>query len=209
MAEQRPSIEPYVALITAKCREVQRQNIGIIDTDDLVQEVALWWYGQARPDQLEELLDTSRDPKRMRLRRTVWRVADRAARKAKAWRGPDHAFIAPRYGGREVLELIPVAMEPGALPDGGGIKDGPRAHKNLAEGGDTLAALIDVRRALHKTSADDLAYLHRLRSVRWNYELIAAVDEVEVDSVRRRTARIATRMADWLNDDDTPEEAAA
>jgi hypothetical protein len=107
--------------------------------------------------------------------------------------GNDEAFVQVRYRAREVLELLPVAMDPDGLPDGGGIKDGPRAHGNLAEGGDVLASLVDVRRGLARLSADDHEYLDVLRVWRWEYEHIASLTSVEPDSVRRKVARIARR----------------
>lgn len=201
---ERPDIETWLPLIRRKCTEVAREYPGYVELEDLVQEVAVWWL-TAKP---EHLWDYIQDPDKMRLRRSVWRVADGYAKKAKAWFGPEGRFVQARYSGRLVMDLMPVALDPDGLPDGGGVADGgPRAHGNLAEGGDVLASLVDVRLALERGLPDeDQLYLLQVQAARWNYDLLGQLQEVEPDTVRRRVARIAQRCANWLNNEE--DEAA-
>lgn len=205
---ERPSIEPFLPLIRRKCQEVHREYRGYLDLDDLVQEVAVWWL-TTNQRWIRDLVRGDEDGRHMRLRRAVWRVADAAARKAKRFYGPDTAFVQARYSGRQVLELLHVAMA-GELPDGGGIKDGPRKPAgNAAEGGDILAELIDVRRAYDALPDEDRHYLLSVQETRWNYDAVGLALGVEPDSVRRRVARIAQRAANWLNnEEDTDDEDA-
>jgi hypothetical protein len=144
LAVERPPIENFLPLIRAKAQEVHREHVGYVELEDLVQEVAVWWL----TTNAATLREYAYEPRQLRLRRAIWRVARDAAVKYRRQYGHDEAFVQLRYRAREVLDLLPVAMDPDGLPDGGGIKDGPRAHGNLAEGGDVLASLVDVRRGL-------------------------------------------------------------
>lgn len=193
-----PDIAPHWPLIKGKVREVLRQYAGYIEADDLHQEVHIWWLAQ-KPALLIEYIA---DPRQLRLRRAVWRVARDAAEKYKRQVASPDPYHQVRYSGGEVLALLPVALDPEGLPDGGGMHDGPKAHGNLAEGGDVLASVIDVRRALDFLSDDDVAYLHWLERLRWNYELAGIGLNIAADSVRRRLARICERMARWLNNEE-------
>lgn len=198
---KRPDIQPYLKPIRRKCEQVARYNEGYVDVYDLVQEVAVWWY-TVKPELLWTYLT---DEKKNRLYRCVFRVARDYAAKERLARGGGTAFVQARYSPMEVMKLIPVAIDPDGLPDGGGIKEGPQAHGNLAEGGDVIASLIDVRRALKALPDGDLAEVYRIHTCRWNYDVIALLDGIEPDSVRRRIARIAQRCADWLNAEEEDE----
>lgn len=196
----RPDIAEHLPLIKGKCREVLRQYAAYVELDDLLQEVHIWWL-QADPDTLRAYLE---DPRKLRLRRSVWRAARDAAERYRRQTGNSDPYVDVRYGASEILQLLPVALEPNGLPDGGGVREGPRPHNNLAEGGDVLASLIDVRRALAELSPDDRHYLRVVKVHAWSYEAVAPVLGVAADSARRRVARICQRMADWLNNEETP-----
>lgn len=191
-----PDITPHLALVRGKCRELLRQYAGYVELDDLMQEVHIWWLAQ-RPELLEEYLA---DPRKLRLRRAVWRAARDVAEKYRRQAESPDPYVQVRYSSAEIMQLLPVALDPEGIPDGGGIRDdGPRPHGNLAEGGDVLASLVDVRRALAFLSDDDHQYLVWLDGLRWNYELAGIGLNIAADSVRRRAARIGERLARWLN----------
>lgn len=199
---ERPDITPYLGMVKGKAREVARHYSGHTTVEDLVQEIALWWYS-ADPRLLATYLE---DDGLSRLRRSVFRVAREAAEKSRRGSGEyDPAFVQARYRAAEILQVIPVALDPHGLPDGGGVHDeGPRAPKgNLAEGGEVLATLVDVRRALKQLDADDHDYLLLVNRHRWNYEEAGELLGLLPDSARRRVARICERMARWLNHEET------
>jgi DNA-directed RNA polymerase specialized sigma24 family protein len=197
LVTNRPDIQEHMPLVRGKCREVLRQFSGYIELDDLVQEVHIWWLN-TDPATLQAYLD---DPRKLRLRRSVWRAARDAAEKYRRQTGGVDPYVDVRYGPSEILQILPVAMEPNGLPDGGGVREGPRPHNNLAEGGDLLAAMLDVRRAFSELSVDDQDYLHFIRRLGWSYELAGPALDIAPDSARRRVARIGQRMADVLNGD--------
>lgn len=195
--DNRPDIRPFLDLIRGKCREVLDHYRGYVELDDLVQEVAVWWYS-ANPESLVAYLQ---DAELSRLRRSVWRVAKQYAdanRAAAAGYFPDDQV---RYGTGEIQALLPLAMDPEGVPDGGGVLDlaGIRVHGNLAEGGDLLAAMVDVRRALHLLAEDDRQFLQLVHDLRSDWERVARHTEIQPDSCRRRHDRIVERMARSLN----------
>lgn len=192
---ERPDIAQVAPLIRGKIREVMRQYGGYVDADDLHQEVHMWWLAQ-KPELLVEYLA---DEKRLRLRRAVWRVARDTAERYRRQVTTTEPFEQVYYHAAEIMLLLPVALDPDGLPETPGVQEGPRPHRNLAEGGDVIASLIDVRRALDALDSDDRNYLQHARRVRWNYDLIGPALSIEPDSARRRVARICERMARWLN----------
>ena len=194
----RPEIEPWLPLIHGKCREVARRFRGYVERDDLVSEVAIWWFSSPE----STLTAYVADERPLRLSKAVWRVAYGAAKRARDAYGPDRPFVQERYAPRQVLELIPIALDPEGLPDGGGFSEGPKPKGNLAESGDLLAALVDVRRALHALPVEDRDALVLVDQLRWDMDRAAAAFGIEPDSARRRIARIAQRLANWLNRDD-------
>lgn len=199
----RPDIEPYLGVVKGKAREVARHFVGYATAEDLTQEIALWWYS-VDPRLLLTYLE---DDGLSRLRRSVFRVAREAAENARRSSGAyDTAFVQARYRPAEILAVIPVALDPDGLPDGGGVHDeGPKAPKgNLAAGGEMLASVLDVRRALEELDGDDHSYLVHLDRMRWDYTAAATELGVAPDSARRRVARICARMAQWLNEGETP-----
>lgn len=192
----RPPIDPWLPLIRGKCREVARHYPGKVDVEDLVQHVALWWY-QVDTRWLAEYVT---DDTPSRLRRAIFRTARAAAERERMQAGPAEVFDQARYRAAELLQMIPVALDPGGLPGDNTIhEDGPRAHGNLAEGGDLLAALLDVRAALDWLTDEDRAFLDWMDEIRWNYDAAAIALGIAADSVRRRTLRVCERMAHYLN----------
>lgn len=196
----------WTTLVKATVRDVTRKYGEWVDEDDLMQEAALWWYGPGQP-YLHEYL--TNDPKFVRIRRSIWRWCARYAEQEKASRRGYKPQDQVRYSPLEILRILPLAMDPDGIPDGGGVLEGPRPKGNLAEGGDMLASLVDVRRALHALTEDDQHFLTLADDLRHDWERVATYTETLPDSARRRHARIAERMARWLNDDDKDTDHAA
>jgi DNA-directed RNA polymerase specialized sigma24 family protein len=195
---ERPDLTPHLGLIRGKAREVARHYAGYVTAEDLAQDIALWWYS-VDPRQLRTYLQ---DDGLSRLRRAAFRVARESAENARRSSGVyNDDFVQARYRAHEILQIIPVALDPDGVPDGGGVQDeGPKAPKgNLAEGGEMLVSMIDVRQALAELNGDDHSYLRWMNRIRWNYDQAARELGIAADSVRRRVARICERMATYLN----------
>lgn len=206
METVKPEITDYLTeVIEPTCVAVQRRYFSYVDLDDLIQEAALWWYG---PGQKFLPKYTTEDENYVRLRRSIYRWVQRYAEREKAHARGYEPIDQVRYSPRQILDMLPIAMDPDGIPDGGGVHDdGPHAKGNLAEGGDILATLIDVRRALAALTEDDLHFLTLVSDLAQDWDRVAAHTATLADSCRRRHARICERMARWLNDD-TEEDAA-
>lgn len=204
----RVEIQPYLnAVVMPTIKDVARSFAGYVELDDLLQEAAVWWYGQGQvylPTYLAE------DANLVRLRRSIWRHCAGYARGEKASRLGYHPEDQVVYQASEIEKLLPIALNSEGLPDGGGTADlsGIRAHGNLAEGGNVLAGLVDVRRAIGALSGEDLQLLTMADEFQADWERIAPYFGIEADSVRRKHARVIARMARFLNRH-TPEEYAA
>jgi hypothetical protein len=182
-------------LIRAVISRVWRQYKEFVEFDDLYQEAAIWWYGKGQKYLTEYLTDETKG----RISVSVYRHVATYAKAEKAQRTGYEPRDQYRYAPAEVFALIPIALDPDGLPTHGH-PEGPSPKGNLAEGGDVLAALIDVRRALDSLPEDDLHFLTLADDCSYEWERVAArVDGGVPDSLRRRHARIAERMARWLS----------
>lgn len=197
-------IENHWDLVNEVATVVRSRYSGYVQVADLRQECAVWWYSKGQrhlPAYLE-------DEGLSRLRVALRRICEAYARSEKAHTDGYEPRDQYRYSPREVLDLIPVALDPDGMPERGYAHDGdaPTAKGNLAEGGDLLAALVDVRRALDALTEDDLHFLTLADDCSYDWERVAVRHgDVLPDSLRRRHARIAERMARWLsNEEDTP-----
>lgn len=201
----RPDITPHLPVVRGKAREVARHYPGLLEHTDLEQEIALWWYSVS-PDVLHAYLQ---DDGLSRLRRAFFRVARDYAEKQRRTQGGPDTFVQSRYSAAEVGAMLPVALDPDGIPEHRAVDESGRASKgNVAWGGNLLASLIDVRRALATLTAEDREFLYLVDLHRSGWEPIGSHYGIDPDSARRRHARIASRMAAWLNHDDTDEEAA-
>lgn len=195
----RVDMAPYLeSIVEPTIGDVLRRYGGDVDLDDLRQEAAVWWYGPGQT-YVREYID--QDEKHGRLRRSIWRWCARYAETERAARRGYHAADQMTYSPGVVLRLLPAALDPDGLPDGGGMREGSRPKGNLAEGGDTLAMLIDVRRAVRSLAHGDRAFLVLAEDLACDWERISQNTNTLPDSVRRRHARIAERMARFLNND--------
>jgi hypothetical protein len=190
----RVEIDEHLALVEATVNDVHRRWREFVDKDDLMQEAYVWWYGPGQPYLAEYLEDLAKT----RLRRSIWRhvaaYADREKR-AVAPVNPDHQT----YRAREVAALLPIALDPDALPLVGVHDGGPAAKGNLAEGGNVLASLLDVRIALRTMTEDELHFLHLCADLRNDWDRIGHHTGTEPNSAYRRHTRIAIRLTRYLN----------
>lgn len=192
-------IGPYwETIVEPAVGDVYRRYSGDVEFEDLTQEAAVWWYGTGQR-YLQTYLDD--DAKHVRLRRSLWRWCARYAERERAQRRGYNPADQAAYSAARVFSLLPVALDPDGLPDGGGMKEGPRPKGNLAEGGDVLAMLVDVRRAVTALDFDDQTFLVLCEDLGQDWNRIAANSNTLPDSVRRRHTRITERMARWLNND--------
>jgi hypothetical protein len=195
----RIDMAPYLhGIVEPTVRDVWRRYGEDVDLDDLRQEAALWWYGPGQ-QYLQDYLD--QDEKHVRLRRSIWRWCARYAERERAAHRGYSPVDQVRYSPVAILQMLPIALDPDGLPDGGGFREGPKPKGNLAEGGDVLAMLVDVRRAVHSLTFEDQAFLVLCEDLAGDWERVSANTGTLPDSVRRRHARIAERMARFLNND--------
>lgn len=186
-------------LVRPVLADVHHRWRDYVDLDDLWQEAAAWWYGRGQKH-LAEYLDD--DDNHVRLRRSVWRYVAAYAQKEKAAKVGYLPLDQYRYPPAEVASLLPIALNPDGVPEPGHANDGPKAHGNLAESGDMLAGLVDVRRAVEALAEDDVHFLVLLDDVRQDYDRAGELLAVQPDSVRRRYQRIIERMCRWLNNEE-------
>lgn len=197
MTAERIEVDEYMDLVAQIAAIVHGKYPDHTTNDDLKQEAYVWWYGKGQ----KYLADYLTDEHLTRLRRSLWRYMDEYARAEKA----QSVGYLPRdqypYHPREILDLLPMALDPDGLPLVGHHEEGPSAKGNLAEGGDMLASLVDVRRALVSLTEDDLHFLTLVDDCQYDWDRVTArlADGVLADSLRRRHARIAERMARWLS----------
>lgn len=199
MTPERVEITEHLELVERVARQTQRRYAEWVEYDDLVGEAAVWWYSKGQKYLPEYLAEEGQ----VRLRRSLHRWMVRFAERERAHRIGYHPVDQVRYSAREVLSLLRVALDPIGLPQHGFHEgQGPKRKGNLAEGGDMLASLIDVRRALAVLPADDLHLLVLADDLEHDWERISQHTETQPDSARRRHARIAERLARWLNNEE-------
>lgn len=195
---------PHLAtIIGPTVADVYRRFGEWVDKDDLLQEAAVWWYGPAQKYLPEYLTE---DENHVRLRRSIWRFVARFAEREKAHAIGYEPIDQVHYHPQEIIAVLPVALDPDGIPSAGGVSDGPRAKTDPAEGGNSLAVLVDVRRALNTLTEDDIHFLSLVDDLHQDWDRIATHTATLADSARRRHLRIAERMARWLNN---VEETAA
>lgn len=193
-------IEEYRDFVNVIASRVWQKYRDYVEFDDLQQEAAAWWYGKGQRHLPVYLADENLG----RAAVSLWRVMAAYAAKEKAIQSGYQPRDQYRYSAAEVIDLIPIALDPDGLPESGH-REGPAAHGNLAEGGEVLAALVDVRRALNALPEADLHFLTLADDCSYDWEQVAARTGGVPDSGRRRYARIAERMARWLsNEEDRP-----
>jgi DNA-directed RNA polymerase specialized sigma24 family protein len=191
MSDHLDVVGPVLADVRSRWRDY-------VEQDDLYQEALLWWYGKGQK-YLAEYLE---DENHVRLRRSLWRFVARYAQAEKAAKVGYLPLDQCRYAPAEVVALLPAALDPEGTPEFGGQSEGPKAHGNLAEGGDILAALVDVRRAVEALAEDDVHFLQLVDDLRGDHDRAGELLGIQSDSVRRRYQRVIERMCRWLNNEE-------
>lgn len=189
-------IEPHLPTIRLTVFDVHRRYHEYVSFDDLLSEAAVWWYGPGQKYLPEYLTE---DEKHVRLRRSVWRFVARYAEKEKAHACGYEPKDQVTYHPQEILEVLPIALDPEGLPLSGAPSETRSAAADPALGNNALAVLVDVRRALATLTEDDLHFLSLVNDLHQDWDRIAAHTDTLADSARRRHLRIAERMARWLN----------
>lgn len=171
-----------------------------VELDDLVGEAMVWWYSKGQ----RYLAEYLQDEDYLRLRRSIWRWCLRFAELEKATKVGYRTSDQYDYPPARIVAILPIALDPEGVPPGQVHDDsgGGAPHGNLAEGGDALAALVDVRRALSALEEDDLHFLSLADLYQLDWDRLGAYLAILPDSARRRHARIAERMSRWLNRED-------
>lgn len=188
--------EDLVAPILA---DVYRRWRDYVDYEDLRSTATVWWYGKGQA-YLPEYLE---DEHHVRLRRSLWRFVARYAQAEKAAQVGYLPTDQYRYTPQEVVALLSSALDPDGTPDYGGPTEGPRAHGNLAEGGDVLTALVDVRRAVEALAEDDIQFVQLVDDLRQDFDRAGELLAIQPDSARRRFQRVIERMCRWLNNEES------
>jgi hypothetical protein len=175
---------------------VARIYADFVEVDDLAQEVALWWYGRGkkyvnRYIYREELA---------KLGKAVYKVAVEYAEKEKAARSgyrPEDNVV---YSKQQIKDLIPLAIDIEAMANTTPVApEGPHAKGNLAEGGNLLASVVDVRRGIEKLDPDQRRFLQMADDCEYDWELLGTTYEIQADSADQRFDRIAGRIAKFLS----------
>jgi hypothetical protein len=178
--------------------DVYRRWRDYVDLEDLRSTAMVWWFGKGQrylPEYLE-------DENHVRLRRSIWRFVARFAQAEKAAKVGYFPTDQYRYTPIEVAALLGAALDPDMQLGSAPPSDGPKAHGNLAEGGDILAALVDVRRAVEALTEDDIQFLQLVDDVRGDHDRAGELLAIQPDSVRRRYTRVIERMCRWLNNEE-------
>lgn len=205
LAEGTVHLEPFWAQIVAPLvRQCEERYSHYAEADDLGQECAVWWYSPNAQKHLREYLQ---EEGFTRLRRSLWRAMARYAEKEKGHKVGYEPEDQVLYTPAQVAAVLPVALDPEGLPDGGGVADitGIRAHTNLAEGGGVLASLIDVRRGLTTLVPADRVLLYVANEELHDWDSVAdrmnigAETPLLADSFRRKHDRVIERIARSLN----------
>lgn len=193
-------MEPWhqTEIVDLAIGDVYRRYRDEVDIEDLRQEAAVWWYG---PGQRYLARYLAEDENHVRLRRSVWRFVARFAEKERAAKRGYSPADQLSYSAGMIVQLLPVAVDPDGIPDGGGVHEGPKPKGNLAEGGDILAMLVDVRRAIGALTFEDQTFLVLAEDLACDWDRIAANTGTLADSCRRRHNRIVERMVRFLNRD--------
>lgn len=176
------------------------RDILIAEESDLRQE--LWIWSRKKLDKIASWLDPEQSEEDYSrgmhaLEKSMYRAGDRYCRTVKAKRA-GYSVRDEVFYNTGVLEiLLPEAWAP--LHDvGPQIQDGVRAPSNPSEGGNRVATMIDIRKALKRLDPKDRALLElRFRDGFEPHE-IAKMQQCSKATVYRNTRRALKQMMDFL-----------
>lgn len=188
-AEVTRTIQQTVAHLAKSAAEaVHKRFRDHIELDDLVQECWVWYV--SHQDQADAWI-TGGTPGRLRSR--MFRAAQKAARRQKAAAGystEDEVF----YSTRGLLELLPEALDPEAVPSQTMSEAGRVSGASKVGYDEWHATIADVRAAFGKLSTVDqeILTLH----CRWGYspDALGVHYGIPTDVAYKRIGRAVRRM---------------
>ena len=184
------------ARVTPSIGRVYRNYHLYVESDDLRQEVWSWWFGKGRK-YVRRYIHAGDMAK---LGKAVYSQAVNFAEKEKAARSgyrPEDNIL---YSKQQVKDLIPLAVDIEAMAGTTPVaQEGPRAHGNLAEGGDLLASVVDVRRGIDNLALGDRLFLQACDEYEYDWELLGQNYRIQADSADQKFDRIAGRITKYLS----------
>lgn len=185
----------YLApIVESQTRKVAERYEGV-EPEDLAQEVWVWIVEESSPALLLYVAEeqAGRAVRAIYNAAVKWCERDRKRRLAEQginWRDQYN------YSRSEVARLLPLALDPGAIPGFAGrdLHDGPSAKSDPAYGGGMLASIIDVRSAFLKLSESDQKFVGIVIGLDTNWDHISATTGLKAQSAYAKFMRILDRM---------------
>lgn len=195
-------IEPVVK---AQAVKVAARYEGV-EPDDLAQEVWLSLLTDAGPAMYDYIQrgELGRATKAIYNAAVKWCEHDKKRRMREQgmnWRDQYN------YNRPEVARLLPLALDPGAVPglSGDGLHDAPSAKSDPAYGGGMLASLADIRVAFAALSESDQQFLIICVSLNSEWDRIGPLTGQQANSAYAKYMRVLDKMVKRLGrvaDDD-------
>lgn len=185
---------------------IYRRYNNYTERDDIKQEILAWSLTRSQY-MIEQLSEPDGDKRKHNEQRIAWqmrRVAERYARKEKAARSGyligDEAY----YESATVGQLLPFVI--GSVENGTTIEvaqhmvqDGqPKGKSSLAESGNLLAMLIDIKKSYLLLEVGDQTLLKMRHLESFTLQQIAQYLECAVSTADRRCAHALRRLIDQL-----------
>lgn len=176
--------------------KVYRNYHLYVESEDLRQEVWAWWFGKGRKYVRRYIYAGDWG----KLGKAVYSQAVAFAEKEKAARSgyrPEDNIV---YSKQQIKDLLPLAIDIEAMAATTPVaQEGPHAHGNLAEGGNLLASVVDVRRAIDALAFGDQQFLKAADQYEYDWELLGDNYRIQADSADQKFDRIAGRIAKFLS----------
>ena len=133
------------------------RNFIIGDNNDIRQE--LWIWSEKKRKKIQEWLDPAQDENDYQrglhaLEKSMYRAGDRYCRTQKAMRS-GYAVRDEVFYNRNVLEIILPEAWSKITDVGVHVEEGPKPPSNPSEGGNRIATLFDIQKALRKLHPED------------------------------------------------------
>jgi hypothetical protein len=201
--EQAVTIEQeYEAFrrVTPSILKVVRNYHQYVEADDVRNEVWAWWFDKGRR-YVRRYIHAEEWGK---LAKAVYSQAVNYAEKEKSARSgyrPEDNIV---YSKQQVKDLLPLAIDIEAMAACTPVaQEGPHAKGNLAEGGNLLASVVDVRRGIEQLAYADRDFLKAADQFEYDWELLGQNYSIQGDSADQRFDRIAGRITKFLSGEAT------
>jgi hypothetical protein len=182
--------------ITPSILKVARNYSHFVEQDDVRQTVWEWWFGKGR----KYVRRYIHHEDWAKLAKAVYSQGVAFAEKEKAARSgyrPEDNIV---YSKQQVKDLIPLAIDPDAMAATTPVvPEGPHAHGNLAEGGNLLASVVDVKRGVQALALADQSFLQACDQYEYDWELLGQNYSIQAESADQKFDRIAARIAKFLS----------